>query len=167
MTEALHDILRTYLDVGYTDIQGFWQLTLPEIVELLQAAQRKLQREQQRKENETKQQAIMLRNLSLQTGESVACLFDKNKRTLTPLSEYYPGLFKAEEIQQEVSLETYTALWEDYAYRYNERMKRKRGEVNGCTGHDTEEAASGSGWQHAEVTSGNEASGSTDEEQHG
>jgi len=165
MTEALHDILATYLDVGYQDVRGFWTMTLPEIVALLESAKRRLKREQQMRENETRQQAIMFRNLSLQTGESVACLFDKNKRTLTPLSEYYPSLFKHEDEVKEMSLEAYTALFEDYAYRHNERMKKKRGgEANVSTGNHTEEVASSAGRQHCEVAECNEASGTADTE---
>lgn len=135
MTEALQDILETYLDVGYTDIEWFWKSTLSEIIQLLEAAQRRLQREQKRREADTRQQAIMYRNLSLQTGESVACLFDKKKRTLTPLSEYYPGLFeKEEEKAKEMSLETYTAVWEDFAYRYNAWRRKTRGGGDGHHG---------------------------------
>ena len=129
MTDLLYSLLRTYLDAGYHDVQGFWHCTLSEITALLEAAVRRIQREQRRQENETKQQIIMLRNLSLQTGESVACLFDKRKRELTPLSAYYPGLFEDSSQREEMSLDAYTVLFEDFAYRHNARRKKQKGGV--------------------------------------
>ena len=168
MTEALHDILATYLDVGYQDVKGFWTMTLPEIVALLESAKRRLKREQQMRENETRQQAIMFRNLSLQTGESVACLFDKNKRTLTPLSEYYPSLFKHEDEVKEMDIHPYTDLFVDWCERANIEREKKRnkrgGEANVSTGNHTEEVASSAGRQHCEVAECNEASGTADTE---
>lgn len=128
MTDILHDILRSYLDAGYTDIQGYWHMTLSEITALLEAAVRRINRDKAKQEAGAKQQIIMLRNLSLQTGESIACLFDKNRRQLTPLSAYYPGLFGAESSGGgEMSLEKYTVMFEDFATRHNLRHAQRGG----------------------------------------
>lgn len=173
MTETLEDVLRVYLDIGCNDIRGFWHLTLSEISELIDSATRKLEQEKARRDADIKQQVIMLRNLSLQVGEVVACLFDKNKHDLTPLSEYYPGLFTEEETTNEMDLETYTIIAEDYCYRHNERMKKMRmqrgGDANAVRGYDTEEVASGADRQHNAIavsdgsgTVGNEQGNRTD-----
>ena len=133
MTDILYDILRSYLDAGYTDIQGYWNMTLAEITALLEAAVRRINRDKAQQEASAKQQIIMLRNLSLQTGESIACLFDRNRRQLTPLSAYYPGLFGAESSSGgEMSLEKYTVMFEDFAARQNLR----RAQRGGATPHE-------------------------------
>ena len=105
-----------YLDIGYTDIIGFWSLSLGEISALIEAASRRLKREQKQREADLKQNIIMQRNQALMIGEIVG-----------NIKEFYPGLFTEEETVKEMDLESYTLLWEDYAYRYNERMKKKRG----------------------------------------
>lgn len=144
MTDALYEALRVYLDVGYTDIKEFWHLTLSEISDLIDAANRRFKRDYERRDADIKQQAIMDRNLALQIGEVVACIFSKNKNDITPLYEFYPELFEKERRQsQEMDLETYTYVWEDYAYRVNQERKRMRGgDANAVNGHDTEEVAS-------------------------
>ena len=119
MTDILHDILRSYLDAGYTDIQGYWHMTLSEITALLEAAVRRITHDKAKQEAGAKQQIIMLRNLSLQT--------DKNRRQLTPLSAYYPGLFGAESSGGEMSLEKYTVMFEDFAARHNLRHAQRGG----------------------------------------
>lgn len=101
------------------------------------SAERRLERERKTKENELKQQIILLRNLSLQVGEAVSCLFDKKKRTLTPLSEYYPGLFNPIEETNEMSLESYTDMFEDFAYRHNQRHNQNQLQM--MLGGDTHE----------------------------
>lgn len=102
-------------------------MTLSEITALLEAAVRRINRDKAKQEAGAKQQIIMLRNLSLQTGESIACLFDKNRRQLTPLSAYYPGLFGAESSGSEMSLEKYTVMFEDFAARHNLRHVQRGG----------------------------------------
>ena len=126
MTEALMQILRVYLDCGYSDQESFWRMTLPEIFELLSSAERRLKREQKMREIEMKERIVTMRNLALQTAEGVACLFDKNKKTIRGLDEYYPTLFK-DEMRQEMSLENYTDLFLDFAYRHNQTRKRMKG----------------------------------------
>lgn len=165
MTDALFEAMRVYLDVGYTDIKGFWHLTLSEITELIDSANRRFKREHEKREADIKQQAIMDRNLALQIGEVVACIFSKNKSDITPLYEFYPDLFEAEKKRAtEMDLETYTYLWEDYAYRVNQERKRMRGgDANAVNGHDTEEIASSADRQHDAITDGDGASTVSDE----
>lgn len=107
-------------------------MTIGEIIALIKAASRRIERERRMEEARTKRQIIMLRNLALQIGETVACLFTSEKRSLVPLSTYYPDLFGVKEEQAEVSLETYTAMFEDFAARRN-MQRAKRG---GATPHE-------------------------------
>jgi hypothetical protein len=149
--------LDVYLDIGYTDIIGFWRLSLGEIAALIDAASRRLKREQKQREADLKQNIIMQRNQALMIGEVVGNIFSKQKHPLTPLKEFYPGLFTEEETEREMDLESYTLLWEDYAYRYNERMKKKRGGGAGePERHHSEETASSPDGQHCAAPTGDE-----------
>ena len=100
----------------------------------------------------------MQRNQALMIGEVVGNLFAKQRRPLTPLHEFYPGLFKPEESVREMDLEDYTLLWEDFAYRHNERMKKKRGGGECEPGHHTEETSSCADGQHNATPNGDEPS---------
>lgn len=103
-------------------------MSLAEHALLLQAARWRAQREQEQRKEDMKQHAILLYNLSLQIGESVGLLFDsEKKRSLTPLSTYYPGLFDAEERKEDMSLETYTEMFVDFAERQNIRRHKMKG----------------------------------------
>lgn len=122
--------MTVYLDAGYSDIEKFWSMSIPEVMLLLESAKRRIERQQKEHEAITKQQIIMLRNLALQTTEGIASLFDKNKRHLTGLEEYYPGLFGDETgsgsngKEKEMDSETYAKMFMMWAYQRNaERHK--------------------------------------------
>lgn len=158
-----------YLDCGYTDIHGFWQLSLDEIATLIDAASRRLKREQQMREADVKQQIIMQRNQALMIGEIVGNIFSKERHNLTQLHEFYPGLFKPEETVREMDLETYTELWKDFAYRHNERRRKQRqggGAVELKRDH-TEEATGCADGQHSATPTGDEPSTNSNENGNG
>jgi hypothetical protein len=141
---------------------------LDEITELIESATRRLTREQKEREADLKQQIIMQRNQALMIGEVVGNIFSKQRHNLTPLHEFYPGLFKPEETVREMDLETYTELWEDYAYRYNERRKRMRGGSAVELKRDhTEEATGCADGQHSATPNGDEPSPSSNENGNG
>jgi hypothetical protein len=134
-------------------------MSLDEIALLIDASTRRIKRELNQREADLKQQIIIQRNHALMIGEVVGNIFSKQKRPITPLKEWYPGLFTEEETEKEMDLESYTLLWEDYAYRYNERMKKRRGggAVELQRDH-TEEVAGGVNGQHSATPNGDEPS---------
>lgn len=84
-----------------------------------------------RKRNETKEleekiKAKIALNavLARQIGEYVASLFNKEAE-LTPLSKFFPSLFKEEEEEKTVDMALYKAKMEEFAFRHNQRLKRK------------------------------------------
>lgn len=93
---------------------------------------------------------------ALQIGNVVACLFDKKKQ-INGLDVYYPGLYKAQEVEEAqaddfteqedgdknkltLEMEIHKANMDDFVFRHNLAMAKKRGEQGGW--NDTGKAAS-------------------------
>jgi hypothetical protein len=135
---------------------------------MLQSKQRQIDRERKQKEADAKAEIIMLRNQSFQIGEIIQLLFDKKKKDVTPLGVYYPDLFPETSKQKEMSLETYTDLFLDFAIRTNYMRRLQRGEeLNGGDRHNPEAASSGPNGQFPAVGNGNEPGAISDGQSHG
>lgn len=63
--------------------------------------------------------------LARHIAEHISIILGDGKE-LTPLSEFFPGLFKdEEEIIKENNMKLYKAKMEEYMYRHNKKFKRK------------------------------------------
>lgn len=138
MTDMLFRLRDAYLDAGYVDVAGFWNLTLNEITSCLESANRRRMRDQEREEADIKLRAVMLRNLAYQITEGIAIVFSKDKKEISSLDKYYPNLFEPES-QKEMDLETYTDLFVDFAWRAN--ASRHAGEGGETDGRNFEQAS--------------------------
>lgn len=125
-------------------------------MDCIQGYERKLRKEQKQREAAVHDETYMLFMQALQIGNVVACLFDKTKQ-INGLNVYYPGLYKSpdtEENQAEdfteqeegdkhqltLEMELHKANMDDFVFRHNLAMAKKRGEQGG--GNDTGKAAS-------------------------
>lgn len=126
----IYGVYPSFLDCGYTP-SLFWDSSLDEIIDLIQSYNR---REEQRvKEEETKIKTQISLNwvMAQQIGEHFDLAMG-NKKSITPLYDYFPDLFKSEKEEadrqeQMNQLELHKARMADYAYQHNARRRRERG----------------------------------------
>lgn len=129
-----------------------------EVVDCIQGYEKKLQREQKKRKAEMQDETYMLFMQALQIGNVISCMFDKTKK-INGLEVYYPGLYKNLNTDDEASqteqfteqeegdkhkltleIEAYKADMDDFVFRHNLAMSKKRGESSGK--NDIGEAAS-------------------------
>lgn len=128
------------------------------MVDCIQGYEKKLQREQKKRKAEMQDEIYALFMQALQIGNVISCMFDKSKK-INGLEVYYPGLYKnlnteEEEPQAEqfteqeegdkdkltLEMEIHKANMDDFVFRHNLAMAKKRGEQGGW--NDTGKAAS-------------------------
>ena len=112
----------------------FWELSLAEIYDLIDAYQRKQEIEAERIKQQLKVDAVFNAILARQIGEYVALMFNKDA-TLTSLEQLYPNLFseeskETESITAECELNYYKAKMDDFAFWHNAQLKKKGGVDN-------------------------------------
>ncbi|MGL4571980.1 MAG: hypothetical protein ACRCVJ_13045 [Clostridium sp.] len=64
--------------------------------------------------------------LAKQIGEHIGCLFNKDAK-LTEINKLFPSLFEAQEIEVNNEMALYKAKMDDFAFRHNNKLKRKEG----------------------------------------
>lgn len=98
---------------------------MQELFDLIDSHNRKSQLEVEKLEQETKMKAILNYVLAQHIGEYVSVIFNEGGQ-LTPLSKFFPALFKdEEEVIKENNMKLYKAKMVEYAYRHNAKMKRE------------------------------------------
>lgn len=110
-------------------------MSLPEVILLIESAERKAKRKQDEHEALTKEQIIVAHNQAMQTVEGVAALFDKHYE-MRGLSDYYPLLFGDEgksgyvDGEKVVDAAAYSIMFQMYAYQRN-ASRQKAGKRDG------------------------------------
>ena len=109
--------------MGYTP-SLFWDSSLLEIYDLMDSYNRRKKNEMKELEEKLKAEISLNAVLARQIGEYVASLLNEGAQ-ITPLNKFFPTLF--EEYEEEVNndMALYKAKMEEFAFRHNERLKRK------------------------------------------
>lgn len=109
--------------MGYTP-SLFWESSLLEIYDLMDSYNRRKKNEIKELEEKIKIEISVNTVLARQIGEYVASLFNKDAK-ITPLNEFFPSLFKENEEEKKVDMALYKARMEEFAFRHNQRLRRK------------------------------------------
>ena len=109
--------------MGYTP-SLFWESSLLEIYDLMDSYNRRKKNEIKELEEKIKIEISVNTVLARQIGEYVASLFNKDAK-ITPLNEFFPSLFKEDEEEKKDDMALYKARMEEFAFRHNQRFKRK------------------------------------------
>lgn len=109
--------------MGYTP-SLFWDSSLLEIFDLMDSYNRRKKNEMKVLEEKLKAEISLNTVLARQIGEYVASLFNKEAE-LTPLNKLFPTLFEPDEEEINNDMDLYKAKMEEFAFRHNERLKRK------------------------------------------
>lgn len=139
-----------FLDAGYSPLL-FYELSLGEVNDLLESYAIRQQREQKIREANLKDEIFAKYIQAQQIGNVLAAAMDSKNNKLRPLSEYYPDLFgtttefteqenEGDEHKLSPEAELHKARMDDFAFRHNMAMAKKRGESSGR--NDFGEAAS-------------------------
>lgn len=112
-----------FLDMGYTP-SLFWDSSLLEIHDLMESYNRRKINETKELEEKLKIKISLNAVLARQIGEYVASMFNKEAQ-LTSLDKLFPTLFKPDEEEVNNDMALYKAKMEEFAFRHNERLKRK------------------------------------------
>ena len=134
----------SFIEAGYSPLL-FWDLSLGEVVDCIEAYGRRLQRERDIREAKAKDDIAALYIQALQISNMVSHSLDPNNVAIQPLSAYYPGLFSDQEepgadfTEQEeedkpklsAEWEAYKADMDDFIFRHNRAFAQKRGENSG------------------------------------
>lgn len=102
----------------------FWDSSLLEIYDLMESYNRRKKNEMKELEEKLKAEISLNAVLARQIGEYVASLFNKEVQ-LTPLNNFFPSLFEEDEEEVDNYMALYKARMEEFAFRHNERLKRK------------------------------------------
>lgn len=141
-----------FLDAGYSP-QLFYDLSLGEVNDMLESYAIRQQREQKIREATLKDQIYTQFIQAQQIGNAIGAMIDPKNVKRRPLSEYYPDLFGAttnfteqdqenegDEPKLSLEAELHKARMDDFAFRHNMAMAKRRGESSGR--NDFGEAAS-------------------------
>lgn len=109
--------------MGYTP-SLFWESSLLEIYDLMDSYNRRKKSEIKELEEKIKAEISLNAVLARQIGEYIASLFNKDSQ-ITPLNQFFPSLFEADEEEKNIDMALYKARMEDFAFRHNQRLKRK------------------------------------------
>lgn len=109
--------------MGYTP-SLFWESSLLEIYDLMDSYNRRKKNEIKELEEKIKIEISVNTVLARQIGEYVASLFNKDAK-ITPLNKFFPSLFKEDEEEKKVDMALYKARMEEFAFRHNQRLRRK------------------------------------------
>lgn len=109
--------------MGYTP-SLFWECSLLEIYDLMESYNRRKKNETKELEEQVKVQISLNSVLARQIAEYVGSIFDK-KIQITPLNKLFPTLFELDEEEENNDMALYKAKMEEFAFRYNQKLKRK------------------------------------------
>lgn len=109
--------------MGYTP-SLFWESSLLEIYDLMDSYNRRMKNEIKELEEKIKSEISLNAVLARQIGEYIASLFNKDSQ-ITPLNKFFPSLFEEDEEVKNVDMALYKARMEEFAFRHNQRFKRK------------------------------------------
>ena len=109
--------------MGYTP-SLFWECSLLEIYDLMESYNRRKKNETKELEEQLKVQISLNSVLAKQIAEYVGSIFDK-KIQITPLNKLFPTLFEIDEEDESDDMALYKAKMEGFAFRYNQKLKRK------------------------------------------
>lgn len=126
VTDWLWELYSVFLNTDYAPYL-FWELSLDEILDMLESYDRRKKAEFRRKAEFNMVQAM-------QTAEFISVLFqtDKSKIKVTPLSEYFPKLFPRNQEttgendnQMSRELAVNKAKMEEFAFWHNRKLQSK------------------------------------------
>jgi hypothetical protein len=109
--------------MGYTP-SLFWECSLLEIYDLIESYNRRRENETKELEEKIKAEISLNSVLARQIGEYVASLFNKDSQ-ITPLNKFFPSLFEEDQEEKNIDMALYKAKMEEFAFRHNQRFKRK------------------------------------------
>lgn len=109
--------------MGYTP-SLFWECSLLEIYDLMKSYNRRKKNETKELEEQVKVQISLNSVLARQIAEYVGSIFDK-KIQITPLNKLFPTLFELDEEEENNDMALYKAKMEEFAFRHNQKLKRK------------------------------------------
>lgn len=119
-----------FIDAGYMP-SLFWDLSIGEIIDLIDGYARKQEVKAQEQEMRIKEKILLNSVMARQIGEYVGLQLG-NKNAITPIHELFPSLFDKEtesEAESEDLLMINKARMEEYAFIHNRKFK-KGGEKN-------------------------------------
>lgn len=102
----------------------FWDSSLLEIYDLMDGYNRRKKNEMKELEEKLKVEISLNAVLARQIGEYIGSILDKNVQ-ITPLNKLFPTLFEEDEEEINNDMALYKAKMEEFAFRHNERLKRK------------------------------------------
>ena len=109
-----------WLEKGFT-VQSFYDSSLQEVVDCLDAYERNKKKELQMK-------AIQDQTLAIQIHERIAYIFNSDNVQLTPIYQLWPDLFEkpvTDDMEMDMAMELHKAKMEEYAHYHNLTRKRQ------------------------------------------
>lgn len=109
--------------MGYTP-SLFWESSLSEIYDLIDSYNRRKKNETKENEEKIKIKISLNSVLARQIAENIGSILDENIK-ITPLNKLFPTLFEADNDEVNNDMALYKAKMEEFAFRHNQRLKRK------------------------------------------
>lgn len=127
----LSGLYTQFLDAGYNP-DFFWELSIGEVMDLLDSYIRSLERKRDIREAIGKDLIVILRNHAHQIVDMISASTSENGKPLS-LHDYYPDLFDDQDVLTgtEAEVARYRAAMENYALAYNRKFNAEGGENNG------------------------------------
>lgn len=123
----LWEIYPRFLDCGYTS-SLFWESSLGEIADMMESCRRRQELKIQEETDRIKTEIILNQVLAKQISEFILLSFPGAEAKPTPLSKYFPTLFKDEDTEEEIKrqLELNKAKMEEFAFWHNQKRKEAK-----------------------------------------
>lgn len=117
-----------FLDAGYTP-SLFWDSCMDEIIDMLESANRREKRSEERLENSKKLDALLNSVLARQIQERIGLMLPHDgEAKLTPLYELFPHWFSVPKEEQEKEarqqLELHKAKMENFMFWNNQKFNK-------------------------------------------
>lgn len=127
----LSGLYTQFLDAGYNP-DFFWDLSIGEVMDLLDSYVRSLERRITMREAVGKDLIVILRNHAHQIIDMISASTSEKGKPLS-LHDYYPDLFDDPDVltQTEAEVAQYRASMENYALSFNRKFNAEGGEDNG------------------------------------
>lgn len=126
----LWEVYPRFLDCGYTS-SLFWESSLDEIIDLIESHNRIQEVKIKDEENKIKTNIILNQVLAKQISEFIVLSFPGVDAKPTPLSIYFPDLFKEEkdtenddEVKKQLAINK--AKMEEFAFWHNQKRKEAK-----------------------------------------
>lgn len=128
----LWEVYPQFLDCGYTS-SLFWESSLGEIIDLIESHNRIQEIRAKEEEDKVKTNIILNQVLAKQISEFIVLSFSGVNAKPTPLSAYFPGLFKEDkEVENDDEIKRQLAInkakMEEFAYWHNQKRKEAKSE---------------------------------------